>query len=403
MWLLAIGLLATAGGACTAGDPSPRNQSPHASRPAVPDDITLEQVYVRMLDALDNGIAHVTITSEAESKLFEDYALDNTDLVTEIWFDADKEAAKRIRKSETIARDFKDLILSGTRWEGPDDDGGSRSVQALVCRGTDSALLSALSMCGNYIEESRTHVETNVALNGEQGLVAIVTEGDAPDSDTHFFFTSRLYIDPASWLPMAAVMDGVRTLEKDYDVHVESRYEIDFLDRVEDDFFLPVSVGYSTDAAFSRLRVPHPDDEPFWLGEVLSNGGQEARINASHYAGDSESPPGLGVAVVYSVADRPAFSVRSFRASGWAELLALPTESTWWAGLPSEEVTVEGRRVVIIRDQRSGEDRFAAQVYLPGAVAEVTTYLTHDGFNSREAMLSIARQRREVPDRLTDR
>lgn len=395
---LTLMLASAALAGCTenADDPSPLDSA--VARPAVPADITLQDLYANMLQALDgNGrISHLTLTSRAESDLFEAFGMANSRYTVEIWIDAGREAARRETRYEHLsAPPSRDVILSGARWQVGGDE--NRSVQALVCRDSASPLVSAVLECGNYIEESETRLETDATFEGMTGLVAVVTEGNAPGHDENFFFTTRLYVDPGTWLPIAAITDAIADYGESnrFPFRGETRYKHEYLGPAPSDhFFLPIDIAYSVENADSRLRVAHPDQTPFWLGSAYAaaEGLPELHLYATNFVGDTGVPPDLGIEVVYASgdADSPAVAIRSFTTVGWESLLALGADAHWWSGLPNEELTVGGQRVVIYRDERSGSTRYSAHMYFDTAVVEISTFAVNGSYNSREGILNVA-------------
>lgn len=352
----------------------------------IPSNLTLDEVYRRMEQAIDadGKIVHVSVVIEDV-----DFGgaptppalagFDAEHYADQLWLDASAGAARSetsIRNLDEAAdRVSRSIIRSGDTFR-VDSDGNSAAVESLTCRGSDSPLLAQLMRCGNYLEESKTVVES-----GEyQGRPAIVltTSGQLPSHDWTSSFTTRLYIDPSSNLPIAIdTQESGAGDHAELSYRIQERYDIEFLARssLPDDFFEPASIGYVERDPTANL-APTVDGMPvYWLGERYTPSTTMAGLALQSSAASPRRPPlpaSYAASLTYGLADQryggPIITLQEFPVDAWSSLNP-DTGGHFWngAGVTREDVPVAGGRAVLFRVPASYE-RYLAHVYFESTV-----------------------------------
>lgn len=149
----------------------------------------------------------------------------------------------------------------------------------------------------------------------QQPRAAGVTRGDDPGSDERTTFTSRLYLDAESYLPISEETDESLDYGEPVPLKSESLYQHEQIPVAEipADFFDSASIGYSEPDLPGRLDDPSLDITVYWLGEQH---GESAGLPAIVLSGvqipTPDRGPGYQIVLDYSatgdagrVADRP--------------------------------------------------------------------------------------------------
>jgi hypothetical protein len=258
-----VGIVVALGACGSSGDPDDADGTPPTPAPGAvtrPSELSLDEVYGRMEGAIerDGQVFHAHARIAAISTTYptpvpgsedaaEATAAAGRDLSgggTEMWLDS-RAGSGRIEE-----RWFADPTRITRLLVRPDEtfrtgENDNSVVRSLRCRGTDSPLLTRLMLCGNYLEESTTAVMDG-SYGGREALV-LVTEGDLPSHDWTTQFTSRLFIDRETWLPLAS--EQTQTTDTGtavFEIEVTHVYENSFVSRssLADDFFEPSAIGY---------------------------------------------------------------------------------------------------------------------------------------------------------------
>jgi len=239
----------------------------------------LSVLYERMLNAISRPgeIYHPTITSVA----FQDpYTVTTT---SELWIDT---ATGRARVSLVSAfgefgEKSSTWIIDGNRWYELLEDGTIRKQEAVACRDSGSPLLSLLLGCGDFTESSISAPIGEEVYHGTRSVL-VLTQGTIHGRTEDTSFTDTLYVDAATFLPIAMQRSGLLR-RKAIDTETSGEppestigqivsYQHRFVPAASlaPDFFDPATFGYVEPDPAAPLLKPAPDFTYYWLGRDVS-------------------------------------------------------------------------------------------------------------------------------------
>ncbi len=135
------------------------------------------------------------------------------------------------------------------------------------------AALAVVLGCASAYEASSTSVDANATFEGRPA-VALVTTGTDVGAGETTSFTKTLYLDPASYLPIA--LEGSGTIQHGGTIPLKTsiRYENSFEDRASVDAaaFDPASIGYVEPDVLAGLDAPLRAAGALWLGQTFAPG-----------------------------------------------------------------------------------------------------------------------------------
>lgn len=305
--------------------------------------LTVDDVYARMVEAITRPgkVYHLTQEIEVDAGPF------SYSGTTQTWVDVAHDLARSegefVFGGET--RRTRLVIAGGARYE--DDEGSGRAMrrEAATCRGTGAAL-SIVVDCPGPLEERSENLE-----RGEyEGRAAIVVVGHSVSrgSDETWTMTTRAYLDPDTFLPIADEGSGTLDYGEVYPASLKVRYRHDFVDAVSlpADFFDPASIGYVERDPEAPLRETHPRINVYWLGRDFAgaDGLPPLTLMGAYVAPNGGSP--YEVALSYGLAEdqfnERAVELQEFSIDSWDRVSFGRS-----ACGRSEELSLEGRRVVI--------------------------------------------------------
>ena len=228
---------------------------------------------------------------------------------------------------------------------------------------------SAVLGCPGPTEESTTEVQRGV-YDGRRAIV-LVTTGTSRGSDETDVNTTRLYLDPDTYLPFASESDGVRNAVLPVRAHLTFEHRFIPADAVQADRFDPAAIGYAPpdlDAVFEQA----PDVLVYWLGREFA--GTDV-LPALVLRGAFAAPdwyPGPRFSIDYAPTDDrfgpPLVTLQLFARAAWDASGPETGGHLWnhpcWA---REEIALPDGRAVIF----SGFSDEAARAARAGAGAEV--------------------------------
>jgi hypothetical protein len=392
-FVIALALCTACGSGSPAGDVRP-TAAPNATIPA---NLTLDDVYARMEQALDGGdgrVLHASVVIEdvrsplptpqgVESSDAEDYA-------DQLWFHATSGVA-RVETRVRLEGESQDRVVrSIVRDDGTfrvDSNGVSHDVYSLTCRGSDSVLLAQLMRCANYLEKSTTRVESG--QDSGASVIVLVTTGTLSDEDSTNPFTMRLYVDLSTYLPTASELEtesDTGTTQGSY--RVRSRYDVEYVERssLAADFFDPASIGWVEADPTARLRADVGGMRVYWLGsEVdLGTGGPTLSL---FLGGIQPGGTGPGYRATLSYEEQggrrnyPVLNLQEYPLDAWNALA--PSEE-----IDPEDIQLPDGRAVLFRIPAS-YDRYVAQVYFDTTVILVVDSDQPSSISDRDSMLAV--------------
>jgi len=241
--------------------------------------VTVEGIYDGALASASRpgSILHTTITYP-EITLADGVMLSPK---SEMWIDGESDSARRhtIGISEGESTESDDLVVGRHIYyiSPPINPGqqvsANRDNFEHRCPGSDSAVLGLIFVCsGDPIEgESRSPPSIEAGEFEGRGAVVFKTTGSFSNGSERLEFTTTLYLDPETLLPIAMVGEGLGHYLRPANV---SRYDHEFLDRreVPSDFFDPRSLGYGVQNADQLLDSVAAKIPVYWLGEEIELG-----------------------------------------------------------------------------------------------------------------------------------
>ncbi len=379
-------------------------------RPVVLSDLTLDEVYARMEAALAGdgdqvlhasvvvtGVDYDLATPIPTPEGFEDF--DSEAYADQVWIDSANGAARvetRTRYDEESEDRVYRHIVAGDRLLRVDDEGRSGDVDAIRCRGSESPLIAQLFRCNNWLEESTTVVESDEYDRGP--AIVLHTSGELPSHDWTVEFESRLFVDPDSYLPLAATatqtggpVDGSYTLTY--------RYDIEFVERssLPNDFFEPATIGF-----VQQKPIPADNLAPeikgvriYWLGETFDAGLsaplalQQPRV----YPGD-KSPTEAVASMSYKIeGDRTGY--RGIGVGNYPiDVAATELEAfeLYWKDeedVTRTDTTINGYRAEVYRMATDYGDLYLAHIYYESTLVVVSDYLGAPPYTGQSAFMRV--------------
>lgn len=172
-----------------------------------------------------------------------------------------------------------------------------------TCHGAGVAASAALG-CPGPTERSRTEVQQG-RYDGRPAIDLAIA-GTSSGADETFTFTRRLYLDPATYLPLALESEGQVDVGQVKPTRERRVYRHEFIpvDRVPADFFDPASIGYVPPDPEAPLNRTSPDLTVYWLGrDSPGAGGLPALTLARVDTPASPAGPGYRFMLQYAWAD----------------------------------------------------------------------------------------------------
>jgi hypothetical protein len=393
--LLLFVLIVTA--ACRTGEEPATTPAP---------DLTLDAVYARMERALNGDgdeILHASLvvidveynspTAIPTPEGFDD--LDAEAYADQIWIDAENTAARvetRTRhEGESEDRVYRHIVLGDDLFR-VDDEGRSSSVDAIRCRGSDSPLMAQLMRCGNWLEESTTVVESG-EYAGDSAII-LRTTGELPSHDWTTTFETRLYVDPGTYLPLAADHE----FSHPFPYRITYRYDIEFVERavIAKDFFEPGSIDYvgQADVPADNLAREINGVRIYWLGDQYDAGLVDPLIMQQPRVYPGERSP-LGVVASFSYKLRSdatgyrGVGVGNYPVDGEAALQEVLDRDWERPSVTKTETVINGVPVRIYKMETDYGDIFRAHVYFTDALVVVSDYFGAPPYTGEEAFMRV--------------
>lgn len=387
--VLGLALLATLTSAC-------RNGGQHEAYSGTPSDLSVEEVFARAAEAMTRPgyVFHIVTAADTDTGPV------SWESTGETWIDVGRGMARGHQKSsldsgETFEQ--QSIIIGNASYRSATEDQPSSRVEAVGCYGVSAAASSALG-CPGPTEESVKTVEAG-RYEGKDAVV-IVTTGTSRGSDETFAFTTNLYLDGDTFLPMAAESEGTMDYGEIVPTSSVSRLSTDFVpaDSLPDDFFDPASIGYVERNPEDGLEAADPGITVYWLGRDFEGADGLPPLTLAIAYVQPRERPAFRASLEYKLVEEefgtPAVALEEWDRGEWDAWLGGSRGGNWWDWPCREkkEVAVDGRRVVIhmgFEDETMGRpdslpegpedvvcpdtpyDRFIAQIYLDDTVVQM--------------------------------
>lgn len=225
---------------------------------------TVEEVYARASATLrqQEGIYHATIA------IVHDAGEKSYDATVDRWADVSRDVIRE-ESTDSLAQTTT-LIVDGGRYTRY-PDGTAPPVTAQVCHGAGEAV-SAVLGCPGFTETSETSVEQG-EYDGRPAVI-LVTVGEWYGSDSTTTFTSRLYLEADSLLPIVKETEGEIDDGTVREFTTEAVYEHEFVEpeSLPADFFDLVSIGYTPVDLEAPLDEVGDELAVYWLGLAFEPG-----------------------------------------------------------------------------------------------------------------------------------
>lgn len=333
--------------------------------------LTLEDVYSRLAEAITRPgfVFHTLIDLKVDAQA---YSLSGS---MEVWIDLERDVARQEIRLRPDVGDLEEhrgtdiIVGDASYWL----TSGATVIKrhALICHGSGSGALSTLLGCRGFTEDSSTHVETGAEYQGHPAI-ALVTTGESFTSDENFAFTTWLYLEEETFLPIASVSDGTMN-ELPYDIFMRFDNEFARADSLPPDFFDPVALGYPYRDPAEALDNADIDLAVYWLGERFS--GQEqypALVLARVYLPEERRRVGYQAVLEYWVegSDAPGVGLEEWDVDDWRARWGDLVGARWWNDPCTErmeKVLEEGHAMIFM-----GYEEWTVQVSFPPAQPPAT-------------------------------
>jgi hypothetical protein len=322
---------------------SPTSPPSSTATPAPP--ATVEEVYARAGKSLRQlgGIYHATIEVVHEAGVYS-YAA-----TIERWVDS---ARNVVRETTTYAdgTTYVSVIAGGATYTGQPGGaaGTAGAITAPTCFGAPEAV-SAVLGCPGPTEVSTTTLEQGTH-DGLPALV-LVTTGEWSGSDSTTTFTSRLYLDAATLLPVAREMEG----EVDYGTvaplaqRATYRHELVAPESLPAGLFDPASIGFVRPDPEAPLDDPRLGIAVYWLGARFDPGGGLPPLVLGNAVPAEPDGPGYVLTLEYRLEAEPfgpaVVMIRVWPGGDWQDYAAY--WETYQPCHQREEISLDDGRAVL--------------------------------------------------------
>jgi hypothetical protein len=348
--------------------PTPVPEQPTPTAAPLP--TTVEEVFARVEETLrgQDGIYYVVITAAQDAG---EYSYDGT---IERWVDARRNVMREEREGWSRVDDWggrsTGLIADGT-WYVREVNGEIWSGTAPTCYGASHAI-SAVLDCQVPLE---TFVE--YGLFDGRAAVVLVAQGEGGGSDSNIVYTSRMYLDASTLLPIAHEMDGEIDYGEVADFIYRATYTHEFVasDSLADDFFDPAAIGYTPWAVMAPIDDATGDVTVYWLGLEFAPGGDLPELILDRVEFEEWDRLEYTLSLQYRGVepDNWAFAIIHFRGHKVREASIMRTKRDYWQRLPcfaEEQITLaEGQATIFMAYSPGGFEESEEGVETP--VAEV--------------------------------
>ena len=253
---------ADAGGSTGRVTPTTGSAPTAAGRADVP--ATVEELYERVAKALTRPgmVYHETLSIRSEyPPPLERWGGEFT---FERWVDEGRGLARDERRYEEGSQPWRAITAGGGRYI-QSRRGIPNVSEAQRCHG-GSAVTSLVLGCAREIDERSAKVQRGEYE--ERPAIVLEQDGVSHGSDERVEYTERLYLDAATYLPVAMLMEGEIDYGEVAKISAQTRYEHEFVpaDSLAASFFDPKSFGAG------RVASSKPLDRDwgipvYWLGE----------------------------------------------------------------------------------------------------------------------------------------
>jgi hypothetical protein len=195
----------------------------------------------------------------------------------EWWVDVRRDVARGKQQLRVGSRStLPILIVDGGSYEVPGHPG-----RALRCHGA-SASVGAVLGCPQPSEQSQTTVQR--AQYHGRPMIVLTTTGRRSAEDSETVFTRHLYLDPKTFLPVAAAEHGVVNAGTIRHYQFRTRYRTRFVaaSTLSADFFDPAALGFTEPGSTDLLRALPAGTTLYWLGTTFTPGTNLPASTLSH-------------------------------------------------------------------------------------------------------------------------
>jgi hypothetical protein len=254
------------------------------------------EVLSRLADALrcPGHVAHVMARVE--------HGTEAGPAAIEYWLDIENGALRIHSRSEGSYTPLQIVNDEGEFRRDSDDDRAEKSELSEFCSGYTETLLSYLIDIECVFFSSGPGLSVEAAEYDSRPAVVLRSQRLFPygpdEEDGIVEFDARLYVDPDTFAPLGASIEGTLESHALRNEKVAATYELDFipLGSLASDFFEPSSIGYVEPIA----ELDGLKGTLYWLGENLpaSDGFSELRID-DVWSPERSVEPGEYIGIIY--------------------------------------------------------------------------------------------------------
>lgn len=318
---------------------------------------TADRLYQALGDSLRRrgSVFHTVVEMDAEGP---DYPYTAT---MEIWVDAERNAARQemrveSERGEQAPREETTIIVGDTSFHragGQEVEG----TEAPKCYGARGAAVSTLLGLACVFEPSSGQVQTGMQYEG-QAAIAVVARGAFHEGEQGFAYTSTMYFDEETFLPIAYLTETKVGDGSTQAYTTVMRFHNQFVlpDSLPSDFFEPASVGYVYHDPAEPLDQLDPSLTIYWLdSRFLGGPGLPALALDSVYIPEQQGWPDYEAILRYRLADKQlgpeVLTLQEWRLEDWQAASEQWRGVAWWDSPcveSREESLGEGHAVIFM-------------------------------------------------------
>jgi hypothetical protein len=206
---------------------------------------------------------------QATVEVVSDFGLFSSSGTITRWADVRSDASREESNMTPSGSSVMITTRDGRYWRDVSGRISTSPARYWTCNGVGIAA-SALLGCPGPTE--RSTVEVRTATREGQPVIVLVTTGTISGSDETYAFTRRLYLDPATYLPIALEGDGQIDFGRLMPAKERHRFQHRFVSSgaVAKDLFDPASIGYAPTDPARALDRASADMHVYWLGSEFA-------------------------------------------------------------------------------------------------------------------------------------
>jgi hypothetical protein len=230
-------------------------------RPGSPSTLSVADLY----HAVERELRQHDGVYQATVEVASDFGLFSSSGTVTRWADVRADASREESNMTPPGSSVMITTRDGRYWRDVSGRITTSPAGLWSCNGVGIAASAVLGCPG---PTERSTAEVREATHAGQPVIVLVTTGTISGSDETYTFTRRLYLDRATYLPIALEGDGQFDFGRLMPAKERYRFQHRFvsMEAVAKDLFDPASIGYAPTDPARALDRPLTDMRVYWLG-----------------------------------------------------------------------------------------------------------------------------------------